>query len=362
MDIGERITSATRDRLPVARVGNLDKARRVCVYGFGGKGRELAGRLRSLGLEVVVRDGSEAAVAAALEEGYEVADPTSVDPGMPVILGAGQKQVEQRDMVGENYVYYQEACHVFDLPCLYDRCRDFSTFVIENVGELGSVLELLDAESAQVFAALLEYRVSLQPESLAGLNPPDSSMWFDVPREHGSRPYRTFLDVGAFDGDTLIAASEWLGVDRAIAVEANPELVPRLAAAGERLARGVAIEPSAAWSHETALSFEEVRGGMITVREASNGGLAADAIDNYVHEPVDLAKMDIEGAESRALAGARRVLSEGADWAVAAYHRPEDLLSLPTIMRDGLTGEYRLMFRHYSEVFDDSIFYFLRTM
>jgi FkbM family methyltransferase len=346
----------------VARLGALEKARRVCVFGFGGKGRELAGRLRSLGIEVVVRDASKAAQAVALQEGYEIVDPTSADLSMPTILGAGQKQIEQRDMVGENYVYYQEACDVFDLPCLYDRCRDFSSFVTENVDELGSVLVLLDAESAEVFAALLEYRVSLQPESLAGLNSPDGSMWFDVPREHGSRPYGTFLDVGAFDGDTLIAASEWLGIDRAIAIEANPELASRLTAVGERLARGVAVESSAAWSHATMLSFEEVRGGMITVRESSGGGLAADAIDNYVHESVDLAKMDIEGAEARALAGARRVLSEGTDWAVAAYHRPEDLLSLPTMMRDGLAGEYRLMFRHYSEVFDDSIFYFLRTM
>jgi FkbM family methyltransferase len=310
---------------------------------------------------VVVHDRNPGALDAAGHEGFECAESLHTYPALPIILAAGQLQIEQRRSVGVNYVYYQEACHVFDLPCLYDKYRKFTLFVSENARELCSVMDLLDAESARVFSALLEYRVSLDPEWLAGLNSPDSNMWFDVPQQYGLRDYRTFLDVGAYDGDTLAAAREWLGADRAVAIEANPELLRQLVAMGETFPRGVAVEPCAAWSHKTALSFQEVRGGMITVRETASGDLAAEAIDELVHERVDLAKMDIEGAEAQALAGASRVLAEGADWAVAAYHRPEDLLRLPAILKEHLPGEYRVMFRHYSEVFDDSIFYFLRA-
>lgn len=361
MDIEVRIARAKKERLPVERVGKLDQASRVCVFGFGGKGRELARRLRALGLDVVVYDSNPDTLSLAGHEGFEVASALPASLAMPVILGSGQQQLEQRDVAGANYVYYQEACDVFDLPCLYDKYRDFSEFVIENVSGLNSVLELLDPRSAAILEAVLVYRVSLNPESLAGLNSPEPSMWFDVPQEHGTRAYRTFLDVGAYDGDTLLKAKQRLGTDRAVAVEANRELLPSITAVGETLARGVEIRPCAAWSHETVLSFDEVRGGMITVHESTSGDLPADAIDNMVNEPLDLVKMDIEGAEGHALAGATRVLGEGADWAVAAYHRPEDLLVVPTTLRDHLAGEYLVMFRHYSEVLDDSIFYFLRA-
>ena len=334
MRIGDRIARAKKERLPAERLGKLDETRRVCVFGFGGKGRELARRLRSLGLDVVVYDRNPAALLSAAHESFETAVSLPVDSTVPILLGSGQQQVEQKNTAGARYVYYQEACHVFDLPYLFNRYREFSGFVVEHVGEFEELLGKLD---------------------------PTSARWFDVPQKYGVRAYKTFLDVGAYDGDTLASAKKWLGTERAIALEANAALLPKLDAAAEAYARGVDIHLAAAWSHKTALSFDDVSGGMIRVRESATGDLPADAMDNLVRETSDLVKMDIEGAEGQALAGAKRVLAEGADWAIAAYHRPEDVLRLPSVLQEGLTGEYGVMFRHYSEVFDDSIFYFLRA-
>ena len=62
--------------------------------------------------------------------------------------------------------------------------------------------------------------------------------------------------------------------------------------------------------------------------------------------PVTLLKMDIEGSESKALAGAAHTI---VTWRpklyVCAYHRNEDLFSLPLQILS-LCPDYKLYFRH----------------
>ena len=104
---------------------------------------------------------------------------------------------------------------------------------------------------------------------------------------------------------------------------------------------------------------------MISVSEAEDGGeLEAAPIDDSIGEYVDLIKMDIEGSEISALTGCRRTLQTGPDLAIAAYHRPDDLVQLPGFL-DGAgygNGTFDLHVAHYSDCFDDTIFYFLRRV
>jgi Methyltransferase FkbM domain len=64
-------------------------------------------------------------------------------------------------------------------------------------------------------------------------------------------------------------------------------------------------------------------------------------------------KMDIEGAESAALAGSHRVIREGRPLlAVAAYHKQADLWELPRQIHD-MMADYRMFLRpHAGEGFD----------
>jgi hypothetical protein len=78
-------------------------------------------------------------------------------------------------------------------------------------------------------------------------------------------------------------------------------------------------------------------------------------IDNVAPANVDLIKMDIEGAERPALAGAERVLREQRPHlAIAAYHKPEDITEIFHIFKQ--YGYRNVRFAHYSESNDDSIF------
>jgi FkbM family methyltransferase len=122
---------------------------------------------------------------------------------------------------------------------------------------------------------------------------------------------------------------------KGIAVEANPSLFDSIHQVAERYLNGVDILPSAAWSKKTRLQFKEVRGGMIQVTESLEGELNAAPIDDYLRERIDCIKMDIEGAESEALSGCKQTVSVSRpDLAIAAYHRPEDLVTLPAQLQD----------------------------
>ncbi len=102
---------------------------------------------------------------------------------------------------------------------------------------------------------------------------------------------------------------------------------------------------------------------MIQVTEDAAGELDAAPIDAHVSEHVDFIKMDIEGAESPALAGCSKLLRRSRpDLAIAAYHRPDDFVSLYSLItNEGYSGEdFSWNIGHYSDCLDDSIFYVTR--
>jgi FkbM family methyltransferase len=72
---------------------------------------------------------------------------------------------------------------------------------------------------------------------------------------------------------------------------------------------------------------------------------------------VDFIKMDIEGAESRALEGARHTIrSYRPKMAVSAYHREDDLIRLPGLILD-INPAYRFKLRHFSPVECESVLF-----
>src|SRR5262249_42925622 len=160
---------------------------------------------------------------------------------------------------------YQEAAWLFDAPHLESKARDFSSWIMENRAPLYATYRSTASGSRDTLLDVLRFRVSLDPGDLARRRKPNSDMWFDILENHSKRKSSTFLDVGAFDGDTLREAQRRLSVTRGIAVEANTELFDSIRRIGASYVNGIDIMPRAAWSHACRLHFSEVRGGMISV-------------------------------------------------------------------------------------------------
>jgi len=350
-----------------AEIRRLLDAKPLLLYGFGGKGQDLARQVRDVtGRLLHVYDRAPERRAAARAQGFAVVDafPAAEAGDWVTVLGAGQAQVEQRQAVPQQAVCYVEAAACLGLPHLAHRAADFQASVWADREALYAVYRRLHPASRPRFLAILRFRASLDPQRLAGVRSPMDQMWLDIPARHRARPYHTVLDIGAYDGDTLRSLDEAFHPRRAIAVEANPALHGTLRGMGDRYPDGVRVIGAAAWSHPTRLRFEEVRFGMIRVVEDPAGAMEAVALDDHVDESVDVLKMDIEGAEAPALEGCARLLARWQpDLALAAYHRPADLVDLVALVeRLGYGPDaFALHVGHYSDVLDDTILYVLRT-
>lgn len=107
-------------------------------------------------------------------------------------------------------------------------------------------------------------------------------------------------------------------------------------------------------------------GAIADLAHIAPGGLKVDTydtvtLDRYAQEAelsrVDFIKMDIEGAELEALAGASQVISTCRPrLAVSAYHRPSHLWEIPRAMRS-LNPRYRLHFGHHTPIRWEGVFY-----
>lgn len=340
----------------------------LLLFGFGDKGQMLAHHIQKhTQKELVVFDTSPQKRALAQSHGFKVVDALTADvlSQSAVILGACQAQQAQMQNVGKNYIYYLEAACLLGAPHLENLALDFQDYVLAHASELFDVAKGLSPESQENMLAVLAFRLSLDPSDLQSTRKPANAMWLDMTAQSRRRPYDNFLDVGAFGGDTLRMFQDAFACHRGVAVEANATLFDDIRRVGERYPKGIEILPIAAWSKRTRLNFEEVPGfaGMFKVAEDEQGALQAAPIDDFVSERIDVLKMDIEGAEAKALEGCIGLLKTWKpDLAIAAYHRPEDFVALyAQLGRYGYQeGDFAWHFAHYSDCLDDSIFYVTR--
>ena len=78
-----------------------------------------------------------------------------------------------------------------------------------------------------------------------------------------------------------------------------------------------------------------------------------------VKEPISFMKMDIEGAELRALHGAeKQIRTNRPKLAVCVYHKNEDILEIWNYLRE-LVPEYRFYLRHHTTAGAETVLYAL---
>ena len=68
--------------------------------------------------------------------------------------------------------------------------------------------------------------------------------------------------------------------------------------------------------------------------------------------------MDIEGAETRALTGAREIIRRDKPvLTVCIYHKPEDVFEIPLLIEDIIKDEYRFYVRQYRYGLSETVLY-----
>ncbi len=115
--------------------------------------------------------------------------------------------------------------------------------------------------------------------------------------------------------------------------------------------RDTALVNKGLWDESTTLTYAG-KGQSVTVAAVGSianpdGSFETVALDEYLDEEPSLIKMDIEGAELRAIRGAYNVIKSGMPaLAICAYHMMDDLRTIPKLVTE-ISDDYTLSLRNY---------------
>lgn len=170
-----------------------------------------------------------------------------------------------------------------------------------------------------------------------------------------TQPGDVVVDGGGCWGDTALYFAHKTGASGQVHVfefsPTNLTLLNRNLGENPALRDRIQVHQAALWDNSTdTLDFDEAGPGTTL----GTGGLHARtrSIDEWAATEkvpkIDFIKMDIEGAEGKALSGARETIrSQRPTLAVALYHALEDFIKLPQLI-DDMTPGYRFHLGHYT--------------
>lgn len=216
--------------------------------------------------------------------------------------------------------------------------------------------ELDDEQSRVQFDAAIAFRLGHFPERTPQPVPEPHYFPGFATADQSQDAY--FVDGGAYDGDTLEAASHHLRLRGAYAFEPDLDNFSKLAARSVNFAFPVTCFPCGLSSRTRKLNFSAGQGGASAIGDEGGGLVQVARLDECLPNlPVTYLKLDVEGHELEALAGAVDTIRRNRPiLAIAGYHRWDDLWQIPRFTRKLELG-YRLRFRIHAHNTFDSVFY-----
>jgi FkbM family methyltransferase len=219
-----------------------------------------------------------------------------------------------------------------------------------HAGDLERVFDLLaDDFSRDVFLRAL--RVRLLADFAATDNADPSPQYFSS--VYKPLPTESFVDCGAYDGDTVSSFVTQTGrrFRGIVAFEADPQNAARLRRRIEQLGiqDSTVVEESAVGGVNGMVRFSADGNSSAGISTHGDAVVSCATLDEKLGtRPVTLLKMDIEGAEWDAIGGAAKTIARNRPVsAICLYHHPDDLWRIPLRLRDLVPGS-RLFLRSYS--------------
>lgn len=165
-----------------------------------------------------------------------------------------------------------------------------------------------------------------------------------------------FLDAGSFDGQTAAGFLEWAG-ERGKKIYAFEPLEEMRDIIQKRRLPKTEILNYAVWDKKEQLFFTENSAGSFVNCDGTIEVQGMDIDSALQGAEVTFIKMDVEGSELKALAGARNTIRNYRPrLAICIYHKPSDVWEIPSyILR--LVPEYRLYIRHYTMDVQETVLY-----
>ena len=170
-----------------------------------------------------------------------------------------------------------------------------------------------------------------------------------------------FIDGGAYDGASSGDFVKWTnGKYKAIyAFEANPYCIDKCRNFySDNNIQNVEFIRKGLWNKKARMGFAGDFSQASRLSENGNEIVDLDTIDNVLNgRKASFIKMDIEGAEYRALLGAKETIKKyRPKMALSVYHKPQDIIEIPTLLLE-YHEDYKFALRQYSSIGDETVLY-----
>ncbi len=229
--------------------------------------------------------------------------------------------------------------------------------VRKNMEKFEAVYDALaDEKSKRIFQYLLNYRISKSISWLEKMEPlidKEEDQYFDcgILKDYVFKD--GFVDAGAYIGDTIASFYRhypgWEGY--CYCLEAGKDNYMEMCRNIEAMDQKGKIVPFqiALWDQEEKLRFDTTNGNGSRVSDQEGEPVSASSLDKLLNgKEISFIKMDIEGAEKKAILGAKEVIRRCRPiLVVCIYHRPEDFFEIPMVITDITGDEYTFYVRQY---------------
>jgi len=300
----------------------------IVLYGMGNGAEKILDACQDYGIPVAGIFASDAFVRGQSFRGFPVLTLREMEENYPefiILLAFGTHDGAMIEKIQE--LACRHPLLAPDVPIAGDGL--FTKRLVEQNQELIRRVEAgwADEFSRELFRELINYKLSGEISYLFHTTPAEES-WHLL----AIKNKESYLDVGAYTGDTIEIFLSHCGgsFQKIIALEADEKNFLKLEKKVSALGlANVELHRKAAYCQQVKLILAagNGRGSQIGCRGKLVEG---QTIDNIVGDrPITLLKMDIEGGEKDALAGAEKTLRRYRPrLMISAYHRVEDLWAL----------------------------------
>ena len=267
--------------------------------------------------------------------------------------GLIKKKLNKLEFINYSWIEFKNAFGLNGINYWY--LDDFNSYFFKNFDKFLDTYKLLyDFKSKKQFIKILKYKV-VGNENVFNNDFNILNQYF--PEFIKFNNQSVFIDVGAFDGDTI---SHFLKLNhnfkKIIAFEPDKKNFKLLKKTHQENQK-IELNNLALGSNNIEQNFNSEK-DTSKITDYGTQIVKVKRLDELNHCPTYI-KVDIEGSEADFILGAANTIMKYKPiLAICVYHKPEDFFYLVNQILK-INSEYKLYFRHHSLGFTESVMYFV---
>ena len=331
--------------------------KKVILYGAGIDGIKVLRKLEDYQIEVIAFFDMRADLLLNIKDipvfkpDFNIVNDTE-KASIPVILTIKPFKPTNEDIIKTLTVNgYRNIIKATDMFDFYSFAQeDISDFEKTKLSIIECARLLEDEESYRIYKGFIASHATKQYDSFS--IPTPNTKYFDSDFEE-NKGFQRYIDCGAFNGDTLRDLNRLKGtVEKAALFESDmntfEELIKTIGNDSRIFAEEIYLYPCGVWSDTVQLRANNGIGLNSHISDDGDEIIQCVALDEVLKgfKPT-FVKMDVEGAEYQALAGAINIITENKpDMVISLYHNLKDIWEIPLYINSWNLG-YKFFIRVY---------------